>query len=202
MNELKIERKDGRAYITTPYHPEFIWKIKMIEDHWWHPDTRQWSIPDNEGVIQAAREAMKESFGHDDQSVAETVNVEVTFNEYFIQGPSVMVLGKPIFRTRGKESRIITGDSVYLLKGGVVNESSNKYPTVGVKVGTIVRIDDVLPSEIDKYKEQTDKPYTVEVLNLDTDEKKLKLENEKEKLLARIDEIDRELAKLGVNNHD
>lgn len=45
-------------------------------------------------------------------------------------------------------------------------------------------------------KEQTNKPYTVEVLNLDDDEKKAKLENEKEKLLARIDEIDRELAKL------
>lgn len=68
---------------------------------------------------------------------------------------------------------------------------------MGVKVGTIVRINDVLPSEIEKYKEQTDKPYTVEVLNLDDDEKKAKLENEKEKLLARIDEIDRELAKLG-----
>lgn len=35
------------------------------------------------------------------------------------------------------------------------------------------------------------------VLNLDDDEKKVKLENEKEKLLSRIEEIDRELAKLG-----
>lgn len=197
MNELKIERKDGRAYITTPYHPGFVWKIKFIKGNWWEADTRQWSIPDNEAAIQAVREAMKEFFGHDDRSVAETVNVEVTFNDYFVDGPFVLVLGKPIFRTRGKESRIITGDGVYLLKGGVVNESSNKYPGVGVKAGTIVRINDVLPSEIEKYKEQTDKPYTVEVLNLDDDEKKAKLENEKEKLLSRIEEIDRELAKLG-----
>lgn len=30
MNELKIEHKDGRAYITTPYHPGFVWKIREL----------------------------------------------------------------------------------------------------------------------------------------------------------------------------
>jgi len=42
---IEVRKDEGRIKISFPYNPDYIVKIKTLEDYRWHPEEKCWSVP-------------------------------------------------------------------------------------------------------------------------------------------------------------
>ena len=134
---IKIEERDGRIYIYTPYNSHFVTKVKNIGGAKWTGEA--WSAPGDS--IDVVREILMECYGETDTYQAPKVNVKITFNkdieEY--RGP-ICMLGKTIARARGRDSGARLGEDVVLVKGRAKSSGSraNWYTTIEAETEIMV----------------------------------------------------------------
>ena len=69
--KIKIEVKENKAYIYTPYNPEFVRKIKQIGGARWNSSEKAWTVP--EDMVEPVREIMMEVYGETDVKAVEKV---------------------------------------------------------------------------------------------------------------------------------
>lgn len=187
-NTFEIKISDGKAAIYTPYNADFVSRIKLLGGRW-NPAEKCWTVADFK--VEDVRAAMRSIYGQDDRPVSETVDVILTFDkEYYEYCGPVTILGRTIAAARGRDSGARMGDDVMFLEGEPESGGSVKKWRTVIPAGCVVK----LPNLPKTATEECDLPdgVTMEIIGQNIDREALL--SEKEKLLARLAEIDALLA--------
>ena len=193
MCNIKVTIKDGRASIYTPFNRDFVAAIKTnIGGRKWDSDERCWTVP--EEALPQVRQIMMDIYGETDlPDAGGSVTVKVTFKEeWYERCNDVIIFKKVIASARGRDSGARSGDDVTFLEGKPTSGGSMKNWKSVVPAGCVVLLRHVPKAvwEQDKDSEY----YTAEIVDEGKDVRRKELEEEKARLLARIAEIDKELA--------
>ena len=192
MCNIKVTIKDGRASVFTPFSRDFVAAIKNVGGRKWDADDKCWTVP--EESLPQVRQIMMDVYGETDlPGTCGSVTVKVTFKEeYYERRDDVIIFKKVIASARGRDSGARPGDDVTYLEGEPTSGGSMKNWESVVPAGAVVLLRHVPLSvwEQDKDSEY----YTAEIVDEGKDVKRKELEEEKARLLARIAEIDKELA--------
>ena len=179
---MKIVVENGNARVYTPYNKEFAKAIKNIGQAKWQEGA--WVVPAH--MVDAVREIMLDIYGESDISTTEKVDVKVTFNESFDAYQSaVTMFGKTIARAYGRDKRVDVGEDVAFIKGAPKATGSVKNWYTEIPEKSVCIVSNVPETMLN---EELPEGVTAEVLKKTVDRKAL--EEEKERLLARIAEID------------
>ena len=187
---MKITVENGMAKVFTPYNATFVAKIKNIGGRKWNADERCWSVPEAE--IETVRQYMMDVYGETDiPDETERVTVKVTFLEDAeALCDSVNLFGKNVARATGRDSGAKVENDVTLIDGKIRSGGSARYWKTIVEKGTIVKVRNVPKSALGIATE-----YEVEVEEISTPGiDRAALIAEKEKLMARLAEIEKLLA--------
>ena len=184
-NTFEIKIADGKAAIYTPYNADFVSQIKLLGGRW-NPLERCWTVA--EFKVDEVRAVMRSVYGQDDQPVSETVDVIPTFTkQYSKRCAPVTILGRTIAAARGRDSGARIGEDVMFLEGKPESGGSIRNWETIIPVRSVVK----LPNLPKIATEECDLPdeVTMEIVGENVDRKALKAE--KEKLLARLAEINK-----------
>lgn len=195
-NTFEIKVNDGKAFVYTPYNAEFVSKIKLLGGRW-NPSEKCWTVA--EFKVDDVRSTMRSIYGRDDQPVAETVDVILTFTAEVSEWHApVTILGRTIATAWGRDSGARMGDEVMFLEGKPESGGSVKNWHTIVPSGSVVK----LPQLPKTATEECELPngVTMQIIGGDIDRDALIAE--KEKLLARLAEIDAILAGDGVKTEN
>ena len=191
---IEIDIQKDSAFLYTPYNEDFISRIKQtIGGTKWDKDRRAWRIPVES--VPDAREIMRDVFGECDIPSDEAkVTVRLTFSEKVTEqcGP-VRIFGKTISHARGRDSGAHPGEDVSIISGTVTSGGSRQNWESVVEPETVALLRNVSEHML---KKELPEGVTFEIVQED-DERRAKLVAEKEKLLARIAEIEKTLESMG-----
>ena len=192
MCNIKVTIKDGRASVFTPFNHDFVNAIRNVGGRKWDSENKCWTVP--EEALTQVRQIMMDVYGETDlPNTCGSVTVKVAFKEeYSERRDDVVIFKKVIASARGRDSGARPGDDVTFLEGEPTSGGSMKNWESVVPAGAVVLLRHVPLSvwEQDKDSEY----YTAEIVDEGKDVKRKELEEEKARLLARIAEIDKELA--------
>ena len=191
MNDIKIVAAgNGRSAVYTPYHKDFVSRVKLMQGRW-DADERCWTVPDC--CLEDVRQAMRDIYGRDDSPVSETVDVTLRFlSEVSEPRNAVCLLGRMIAQAYGRDSGAKTGSGVAFLEGEPKSGGSAKNWDTIVPEGCVVKLYDVPAAAFESGKCQL--PKGVEIIQAVSRVDRDALLQEKESLLARLEEIDQLLA--------
>lgn len=181
---------NGMAKVITPYNAEFVAKVKGIGGRKWNAAERCWEVPESE--IDTVRGYMMDIFGETDlPTEGEKVTVKVTFNsDESKRRESITLFGKTLARAWGRDSGAKVGEDVTLISGKVTSGGSVKNWYTEVEEGTVLKVRNVPRAALEQ---DTDLDVTVEVMETAGIDRAA-LMAEKEKILARLAEIENLLA--------
>lgn len=187
---MQIKTENGVAKVITPYNADFVARIKNIGGRRWNGSEGCWEVPETE--VNTVRSFMMDVFGETDMATDdEKVTVKVTFNDMESKRrESIVLFGKTIARAWGRDSGAKVGEDVTLLSGSVTSGGSVKNWTTVVREGTVLKVRNVPRKALEM---DTDLDVTVEVME-SAEVDRVALIAEREKLLARLAEIDKALA--------
>lgn len=188
-NNFRIETAGNKAYVYTPYNPDFVSSVKRhIGGARWDATKKAWGIPAES--VDAVRQIMMDVYGETDEAAAERVDVRVTFLEdWDVKCGPVRLFGRVIASAFGRDSGARVGDGVVFEQGSPCSGGSRANWYTTVPEGCVCVIHNVPKTVVDI----DDDSIKVEILGEKIDREAL--EAEKAKLLARIAEIDALLAK-------
>ena len=183
---MKIQIENDLAYVRTPYHPNFVSKIKRCSSAKWDATRQAWQVKAD--LVPVVRKLMVDIFGESDiPAEGKRFDVWITFNTaVYADREGVYFFGKCLARARGRDSGARPGDGVCYISGGCRSGGSMKYWESIVNDGSIVVIYDVPETLIlnEKHLEGVEYEFIERVANQD------ELNAEKARLMARIKEID------------
>lgn len=191
---MKIEMRDDRALVFTPYHLDFVKEIKMIGGAKWNVREKCWNIPKD--AVDSCRKIMLRVFGETDLPSMEKklklrVKMLTDLEEYC--GP-VQMFGKLIAYARGRDSGAKVGSAVVFEEGKPRSGGSARNWLTIVPEGSVIIIPDVPQSMYEREKDRKtgwdDPLYEIEIITESGIDKDALLE-ERAKLIDRIEEIDR-----------
>lgn len=187
---MKINVEDSRAKVYTPYNAAFVAQIRAIGGARWDSSSKCWTVP-AESVDQV-REIMMAVYGETDQPAGRRVSVRLTFERNVCEycGP-VTICGKPVARAFGRDSGARVGDDVAFIQGAPESGGSVKNWTSVVPAGSVVVLHNVPEAMLGR---ELPRGVTAEVL--EPQDNREALLREKERLLSRLAEIQRELGEV------
>ena len=186
---MRIETGDGIAKVFTPYNERFARRIRNIGGAKWTGE--YWKVP--AAYTDVVREIMLDVYGYNDITENRTVTLRVTFPvEAKSYCSDVVLFGKVISHATGRDSGARVGADVAFIKGGVYSGGSCKNWYSYVKEGSEVILTNVNENVFRKESEE-EPEYQITVTVLEDVKDKGELLAEKERLLKRIEEIDRAL---------
>lgn len=191
---FNISVDGGKAKVSSPYNPDFISKVKALGGKWSASD-KTWVV--SREIIDDVRAVMRDVYGRDDISSADTADVIVTFNRDAdkYRGP-IVLFGKVIASAFGRDSGARVGDGVSFLKGKPESGGSMKNWRTSIPSDSVVKIPDVPKVLIEGFSRDTcEYDISIQVNNRGIDKKSLLAE--KDRLMKRIAEIDSILQKAG-----
>ena len=190
MCKITVTTEAETAYLSTPYNANFVAAIKRIGGARWDRDRRVWAIPAE--AIDQAREIMRRVYGEDDRPSAEpSVSVKLTFSDRICEWRApVTILGKTIASAWGRDSGARVGDDVAFVEGRPESGGSMKNWYSVVPAGCVVVLHNVPQAALQM---ELPEGVTAEVMQPATIDRAA-LEAERERLLARLAEIDQLLA--------
>lgn len=189
---MKIEITENAALVYTPYNANFVTRIKTVGGAKWDGTKKAWKVPAN--TVDEVRSIMREIYGETDEPEAvEKVNVRLTFNEsYWRTCRPITLLGKTVASAFGRDSGAKVGDGVTFVKGAPESGGSAKNWHTEIPEGSIVILHDVPKSLVSADNLPECVSFEIEASRPEAERNDLIAE--RERLLARIAEIDRLLA--------
>ena len=184
---LQIKVENGTAKVFTPYNTTFVTRIKNIGGRRWNAAEKCWTVPESE--IETVRALMMEVYGETDlPDETEKITVRVTFNERAVADQdSVVLFGKTIARATGRDSGAKIGDDAVLESGEIYSGGSQRHWCTVVKEGTVIKVRNISRAALALETEYDVTVAEVEDAGID----RAALIEEKEKLLARLAEIEK-----------
>jgi len=135
---MKIWIEDRTAYIDTPYHPEFVQRIKRTPAKW-DPDKKVWEI--DARMVDIAQRIMEDVYGYDGVSPLKNVSVRVSLpNELSKERKPVTLFGRIVATAFGRDSGATIGDGVVFEQGGAESGGSTKHWRTIIRGGSVIRI--------------------------------------------------------------
>lgn len=197
MTNINITINNGKANLYTPYNANFVAQIKHIGGAKWDSANRCWTIPAD--MVDEAREIMVSVYGYcDEQDSAETVTVEINTTDslWSAERESITMFGKTVAQAWGRDTGAKVGADVAIISGKVGSNGSAKNWVSTVEAGSKIILKNVSKAIYEKEIEATLAKYgkdcTIKVIDQNIDREALKAE--KEKLMARLAEIEKLLA--------
>lgn len=190
---ISIRTDADKAYISSPYNPDFVKEIHSIGSAKWHAATKEWQVPIDS--LEDVKQVLRDVYGTDGSENSEPkVTVKLTIDDNVdlgdiqsIDNELVMTLfGREIMSARGRDSGVKVAEGV-TVKGKYKSGGSMKYPTIEFGKGTEIIVYNVPESLAKKAKV---KHATVEIVSEPKIDRQALLD-EKERLLKRIAEIDK-----------
>jgi len=173
----------------TPYNRDFVTAIKGVGSARWSADSRAWVCREEDA--DAAKAILRRIYGEDGESVETRYTVKIRLTED-LRGDRapVVYMGKQLASARGRDTGARVGEDVILEKGSVISGGSRANWESIAREGAEFSLKHVGQELIDEKMEG------VEVLSIEeeTEIDKEALMAEKERLTARIAEIDKMLA--------
>ena len=196
---MKITLNDDKtlAYIESPYNAEFISKIKTIGAARWNPSKKAWQIPVEH--IDLARSMMRQIYGKCDlPENIKYVTVELHFDEECRSSSCapISIFQKEIARARGRDTGAIVGDDVIFTEGKPTSGGSRANYITIIPAGSIAIVYSIPETLLDS---ELPDGVTYKIIqdNKIQDHKSLIIE--REKLLARLEEINKILGDYNSN---
>lgn len=189
MEKLRIETNGDEIAVFTPYNKQFVDGVKRMGSAKWNPNSKCWTMPCE--YIENIRKIMEDTFGYSDISTNETIKLRIKFlDDEFASQESVDVFGKRVAVAYGRDSGAKVGEDVILESGEISSGGSARYWTSKVSEGSIFYLFNVNKNLF--LKEKDNLPYNIKILEVIEEEcGNKRLIEEKERLLARIEEINR-----------
>lgn len=188
---MKITLNDDKtlAYIESPYNAEFISKIKTIGAARWNPSKKAWQIPAEHTDL--ARSMMRQIYGECDlPENIKYVTVELHFDKECRSSSCapISIFQREIARARGRDTGAIVGDDVIFTEGKPTSGGSRANYTTIIPAGSIATVysipETLLGSELPDG-------VTYKIIQDDKIQEHKSLIIEREKLLARLEEINK-----------
>nr|DAU26007.1 MAG TPA: HepA-related protein (HARP) [Caudoviricetes sp.] len=189
---INVEIVNGKALITSPYNVDFVARIKKCGGRW-DSAKRVWAI--NAEALEAARTAMMDVYGETDEAPAgELVTLVIKFAERreSKSRQPLMVAGRVIARAFGRDSGATLGEDVAFVAGGPDSGGSNAHWLVTVAPGSICEVYNVPRAKADEVIADPPNGMEITIKSANIDVSALKAE--RDKLLARLAEINKLLA--------
>ena len=191
---LKITTKDGMARVFSPYNAEFVSLIKGIGGRHWNSEEKCWEVPETE--IQTVRQHMMDVFGETDlPTEGDRFTLRLTFTDDVCEKrQSVCLFGKEIARAWGRDSGAKIGDDAVYIEGKMPTSggSMKNWCTV-IPEGCVIKVRNVTEVAYAAQEEKGFDGFDVERVEEQAVDR-LALLEEKEKLTARLAEIERLLS--------
>ena len=183
--QVKIEKKDGKIFVESPYSPELPEAAKRLGGKW---DGSRWVFDGRD--IDRVKSLYLDLYGEDGVTKPELVTVRVTCLEDWESeyGTGLFLFGRMVARGFGRDSGAKLGDGVILLNGELDTGGSRKYWYTIAMEGTVLEIRDV-PARIVNDKNIPD-DLKWEIIGEPEGPSKAALLEERQKLIDRINEID------------
>ena len=184
---ITTANKGTQTAVYTPYNASFVSAIRKIGGAKWDAEGKAWMVPT--ASLPQVREIMRNIWGEDDRmDTVKRVSVRLTFAEECTEwhGP-VEIFGKVLSSATGRDSGARVGEDVFYTAGGPASGGSVKNWRSVVEEGSVV----VLSSVPETMLDEAALPYgvTMEIIE-DSGIDRAALIDEKEKLLARLAEIE------------
>ena len=190
-NSFSITIVDDRANIFTPFNSEFVKRVKLFGGRL-NAAAKCWSVPAS--AVDPVRELMRGVYGRDDLDSGTLVTIKLTFNKTVCKTcDAITVFGKCVAAATGRDSGARVGVDVCFLTGTPDSGGSARYWETVIPSGSTVVLHNVSLSLVDENALPDGVEYTF--VGGDT-AKRSALCKEKEKLLARIADIDAQIAML------
>lgn len=183
---MEIKINESKAYVFTPYNAKFVTAIKGIGGAKWDRSRKAWCIP--AAAVDQARVIMRRVYGESDiPDEGRKVSVQLNFKESFSEERgAVTIFGKTVATAFGRDSGATVGSDAVFTSGAPESGGSAKYWQTIIPAESVVILRDV-PENMLTAEELPDY-ISVEVLEQRPNREQL--ESEREKILARIAEID------------
>lgn len=185
---LEVQYGDKTISVVSEYNPMFVRKARALHGTWNKP---AWEF--DPSMKDAVRKALMDCYGDDGMSKSVKVHIDLDACDYVQEKEeSIYLAGKCLIATRfARDSEVKLPYDVFCVDGCFCNRGgSMKHPCVTWEHGTVVEMD--IPQAV--YDECKDDEGIT--LVDDNATKRAALEEEKQKLLQRIAEIDKELSNI------
>lgn len=188
MVEYRIEQTNNGASVYTPYNPDFVTRVKALGGRW-DATHKAWTISLDR--IEEVRVAMRAIYGRDDVEPADLRIVTLRAVDEAREPKEVTAFGRTIARAYSRDSGARPGDGAHFLEGFPKSGGSRAHWDCIIPEGCVIRVDDVPAALLE------DLPRWAEIVSnipaaVDVDA----LRQERDRLMARIQEIDQILAAL------
>lgn len=187
---ITTTNKGTQTAVYTPYNASFVSAIRKIGGARWDAEDKAWMVPT--ASLPQVREIMRNIWGEDDRMDAvKRVSVRLTFADDCAEwhGP-VEIFGKVLSSATGRDSGARVGEDVCFTAGGPASGGSAKNWRSVVEAGSVVVLRSVPETMLDNA--ELPEGVTMEIIQ-DGSIDRAALMEEKEKLLARLAEIEKML---------
>jgi hypothetical protein len=187
---ITTKNNGTQTAVYTPYNAAFVSAIRKIGGARWDAGSKAWMVPT--ASLPQVRAIMRDVFGEDDQlDTCKRVTVRLTFREICsAECRPVEILGKTVSKAYGRDSGARPGDDVAFEAGGPRSGGSAKNWRSVVEEGSVAILRNVPETMLDKA--ELPEGVTMEIIQ-DSGIDRAALLEEKEKLLARLAEIEKML---------
>ena len=190
MSDYRINRIQDKAQVFTPYNKEFVRRIKNAGGRW-DGEEKCWTVPCE--AIDVVRSIMLEVFGRTDEEPLEEVKVRLTIREAISERwDDVRLLGHTLSHATGRDSGASPGNDVFYEQGRPESGGSVKNWRSVVPEGSVIVLGKVSRAMLDAA--ELPECVLAEVVSA-TGTDIQALMDERDRLMARIEEIDRLLAR-------
>lgn len=184
-SDVQVNVEADRVLVKAPYNPDFPSEARLLGGKWraplWVFDSR-----DEERV----RELCRLIYGTDGTGCNELVTLRVTVTGHWAeQQDGIYLAGRQVARAFGRDSGAKLGPGVVVLSGRFDSGGSVKNWTTECKAGTIFELRDVPRRAAEKEADENG-GCTIEIIGGEAVIDVEALTHERERLLARIAEID------------
>jgi len=183
---VKVTVDGGKVMVTSPYNTEFVCGAKRLGGKWAAPT---WIFDAREE--RAVRDLCVRVYGTDGVSMPDLVTIKVTLTQKDeVRCGPITIFGRTVARAFGRDSGAKLGDGVVLLEGGFTSGGSRaNWTTTTHTSGAVVLMHDIPRKAAEAAIAAGDKRIAIVPDEPPSTIDRAALEEERERLLARLAEI-------------
>lgn len=187
---IKIRNYNGRIRVESPYNPEFIDRMHLINGKW-DRNNKEWTVEEEHEDLMY--KALSDIYGYSkDKSKLVTIEFRPWDFEDDCGNQRIKIGSVTVASRSSRDSKVFVPGNARVIEGQFEESGgSRNHPAVGTTEDIVMQAD--VPAYIVENLSEDDK-NKIKIINKKSKEEKLLLE--KEELLKRLEEIEEELKNI------